>query len=709
MAIGYEGYKGYGSPEQIAKTRALIDALMTKNRPMTTGDGLVALGDGIVANVLNRRAEESEKAGMADWENTWSSLLSGGDLLGSAATSGVAGELSATSPAVASGEPIDLTGNEVFSGFIDTVREGGVTNPYALAAIAATGKAESGFSPGNVNRTWADPSESGQPGTAGGIMSWRGPRYQALAATGDLSPQGQARFFLQEDPNLIAALNNANSLEEAQSLMNNAWRFAGYDRPGGEAARRLSLANSFLPTFQGQGEVAALTPEAAIEAVAPGSGSVVPPEPQFDAGRFGDPINLAEMPLNAAQLPGALVEQRANYAPPLPPPTNVESRPVASVAEALVQPPVEVAQAGGADYFPPAPTAPSQGGRPSVAQLLAAANHPFAPKAAQGVIGALLEQEMKRNDPLVQLQLQKAQLELDQLRNPRGEIKMAGDRALRIMPDGTVEDVTPGIQGGNTGQFRFSGNSVEAQALNGLMDSGQLTADQAQQIAAGKTVTDPSTGAMIFLTPQGIVGQPANGGAPQIIAPTSPQPSSVPNDAGTLSPTSRTPDPQGQSRPGQIQLTPGKAQLPTEAQRNREATVDQAFKTITGELDRYAELVGRTGIEATPGEAKDNLNTVRQGIMLQLKELFNLGVLNGPDLSLMERMIYDPVVDISKEGGITNLPDQIWTGITGGAGKRATNSVTELKRMLENIRSSVSGASSDAKPTKQDDPLGLRN
>ena len=50
-------------------------------------------------------------------------------------------------------------------------------------------------------------------------------------------------------------------------------------------------------------------------------------------------------------------------------------------------------------------------------------------------------------------------------------------------------------QGGNqpnSGQFRFTGNSVEAQALNGLIDSGQLTPDQAQQLAAGKTVSGPN-------------------------------------------------------------------------------------------------------------------------------------------------------------------------------------------------------------------------
>lgn len=64
------------------------------------------------------------------------------------------------------------------------------------------------------------------------------------------------------------------------------------------------------------------------------------------------------------------------------------------------------------------------------------------------------------------------------------------------------------------GPFRFGGNSVEAQALNGLMDSGQLTVDQAQQLAAGKTITGPN-GEIIFMTPQGVFSRPSADGGSQ--------------------------------------------------------------------------------------------------------------------------------------------------------------------------------------------------
>lgn len=136
----------------------------------------------------------------------------------------------------------------IYSEFMGTVKSK-ITNPNALAAVASTGMRESGFSRGNAFRTWSDPSESGAAGTAGGILSWRGGRLSALQSfarkfgeEGRISPATQARFFLEENPSLIDSLNAAKSPEEAQRLMNNAWRFAGFNRAGGEAGARISLA-----------------------------------------------------------------------------------------------------------------------------------------------------------------------------------------------------------------------------------------------------------------------------------------------------------------------------------------------------------------------------------------------------------------------------------------------------------------------------------
>jgi len=151
--------------------------------------------------------------------------------------------------------PLSGDGAEIQTKFVDSLKAGGLTNPFGLAAVAAYGQHESGYSPGNVNRTWSDPSESGQPGTSGGLLSWRGDRLKNMQAAtqGAEDPvAAQAQFTLKENPALTAALQNAKSPEEANALMAKAWGFAGYDRPGGgEYAARLATTQSYANRFLG--------------------------------------------------------------------------------------------------------------------------------------------------------------------------------------------------------------------------------------------------------------------------------------------------------------------------------------------------------------------------------------------------------------------------------------------------------------------------
>jgi hypothetical protein len=151
---------------------------------------------------------------------------------------------------------------DIANRFIGTVRQAGLTNPFGLGAVAAYGQAESAFSPQNANRVWNDPSESGQAGQAGGIMSWRADRLQNLyrfaqqkgEQPGNISPETQAAFLASEDPQLLPRLQNARSADEANQIMANAWKFAGYDRPGGENARRLNMTQQFAQRFGGDGQ-----------------------------------------------------------------------------------------------------------------------------------------------------------------------------------------------------------------------------------------------------------------------------------------------------------------------------------------------------------------------------------------------------------------------------------------------------------------------
>ncbi|WP_292239634.1 phage tail tip lysozyme, partial [Mesorhizobium sp.] len=268
----FGGDTGVQTPEDLARLRAIADALARPAAPRTIGQGLNALGEAIGYRLADSKATSAERDWRKGGNDVFSALFGGGGASSPVATSESASKAVASALGGGSmGSAPDLSGNDIYNGFMDTVKSK-VTNPYGLAAVAATANAESRFNPKNAFGSWSDPSESGQAGTAGGILSWRGPRFEAMRAFagsngGDAnapSPQLQAQYFLHEDPGLIDALNAAKSPEEAQRLMNNAWKFAGYNRPGGEAARRISMANSFASRFAGSDaapvQVASLEP-----------------------------------------------------------------------------------------------------------------------------------------------------------------------------------------------------------------------------------------------------------------------------------------------------------------------------------------------------------------------------------------------------------------------------------------------------------------
>lgn len=461
---------------QDKRTRAdLLAAQILGRQPKTVAEGIGSVLGGIGVGINRWQANKGMREGRENATSQFDSILS--KITGQPSTAsgmpmpGAAGEMSASSPA-----PADVSKNgSTFSPFMDTVKAGGLTNPFGLAAVASTGRAESGWSPDNAARSWSDPSESGQAGTAGGVMSWRAERLQNLrryAASkgeqGNGSPQTQAEFFMREDPQLVAKLNNARSVEEAQSLMNNSWKFAGYNRPGGEAGRRQSYASGYLSQFQGgQGggtEVASLDPSAgmsgaaAIERQAPGSGYVDPmvstpnaqpmqppipqarPEQPFDVSRFGP-----EQPQKGGRLPmpeAAPPQQAAAELPPLPASNVAAPPPVASVPQQMAPAPQQAAA--------PPQQVPRMLQPPQMPQIqpyqidqntLKFLASPFPDEGQKAAVRAAIQQQQeqhnqrqqqaiwqyrqdyeqyqKQSSPEYQLGLDKTRLEVDALRNPR--------------------------------------------------------------------------------------------------------------------------------------------------------------------------------------------------------------------------------------------------------------------------------------------------
>jgi hypothetical protein len=139
--------------------------------------------------------------------------------------------------------------------FVGALRDGGLTNPNGLGAVAAYAQHESRYAPGNITGSWSDPSQSGQPGTSGGILSWRADRLDNMRrfTAGAADPvAAQAQFLLQENPRLTQALQNASSPDEAHRLMADAWKFAGYQNDGsGEGAARLATTRNYVGRLGG--------------------------------------------------------------------------------------------------------------------------------------------------------------------------------------------------------------------------------------------------------------------------------------------------------------------------------------------------------------------------------------------------------------------------------------------------------------------------
>lgn len=86
---------------------------------------------------------------------------------------------------------------------------------------------------------------------------------------------------------------------------------------------------------------------------------------------------------------------------------------------------------------------------------------------------------------------------------------------------------------------------------------------------------------------------------------------------------------------------------PTTDDKNALRRMTVAQKTLDKELEDYGTLIKKGGVSFLPGTAeRTQVDTSRRNIQLQMKELYNLGVLNGPDLMLMDQMLVDPAVRV---------------------------------------------------------------
>ncbi len=68
----------------------------------------------------------------------------------------------------------------------------------------------------------------------------------------------------------------------------------------------------------------------------------------------------------------------------------------------------------------------------------------------------------------------------------------------------------------------------------------------------------------------------------------------------------------------------------------------RSFQGFMKSLQDYEKTFANGGSTMWPGKRGDELSIAHRDLQMQMKELYNLGVLNGPDLDLMNQILIDP-------------------------------------------------------------------
>lgn len=410
LTYGIDTSKGE-TPESVRRKRDMIRSLLGAQRaPQNVGEGLSALGDGIVAAILDGRADKAESAGLASASSVFGTLTGGGDFPAAPATdasvvsSAPSRDTSRTGSTIDfanAGSPADLQPHQ--RALLDTIAGPESAGKYDV--IYGGGR----FSDFSDHPRKAVPIGSGP--NAGKTSSAAG-KYQFLGSTWDdqakklgltdFSPasQDKAAWNLAAesyrnatggDLDAVLRSGDTNAIAGVGKALAPIWTsLPGGIEQGTNTSRFLKAYNGYL----GQGG-----PSAALETMA-----------------AQDPVRVASLD-PAAGVFEAGAEQGLS-------PDNPGLQALARVAAsegteaAPKEPGVQIAQAlSGAPEM--AGNAPSARRQPSIPELLGGLGNEWMSPAQQKILGVMLEQQMQQEDPAYQMGLEKTRTELDLLKNPR--------------------------------------------------------------------------------------------------------------------------------------------------------------------------------------------------------------------------------------------------------------------------------------------------
>lgn len=449
------------TPQSVQRKREMAEAMMGRAlRPAKDiGEGLAAVGQALIVRKMMGDVDKGEAAGRERAQSTLKGLFGGAPS-------------DAGSPAPTAADYADTRVKTAAGDNAATIKQGLVDrglSPQVADAFVMNFQDESGLNPG-INEK--NPTVPGSRGGYG-LYQLTGPRrtaYEQFAGQRGVDPSDidtQLDFMMAElngpeasaykaiqaapDTGTAAAAIVNNFLRPAES--HRAAREARYLREGGAKPAEISVADipqpsvggrNFAPEISGA-EVASLDPSIGLtnDLVQRGpmpKGAVVPipntpaavssispqdamsPVAQRPAQRVAQAAvgqDLNAIPVAAGGSAGALTPEQAAQAGPFP---DAPTSPQAKVASA-------VAQASAPSVTPSSPTtakvANAMAG-PSLDQLMQAASDPWVMQQYGPMVETLLKQKLQQEDPANRLALEKAQLEIANLRNPRRDLVNAG-------------------------------------------------------------------------------------------------------------------------------------------------------------------------------------------------------------------------------------------------------------------------------------------
>lgn len=496
------------TPETLKRKRAMAEALSQGRMPKNVGEGLTEVGNAIAYRMALADLASGEAMGQQKASAAMSPILSafGGGAAafppapapagGSSAAAPMASEITSPNPAVAAmlkGEQVQGTAGNARA--VDRASMAGYSGdvvqnvPNSTGAIVAkklqsdfnlTPEAAAGFAgnlaheSGNFNTLQEiNPTVKGSRGGYGWAQ-WTGPRrreFESWAAQNNLdpsSPEANYGFLKTElqgnEGAVLKALQGVSDPAQAAQIVSNQFL-----RPGvPHMDSRISRTKAILEAMNSGGQTQIAS---APNAYAPEMMAAAQPQQQNVQVASLDPsIGMPQQMYVGQVNPNGSIGTAVQDAPA----QGAIRKAIGGMAGEQAPQPQQMAQ-----NIPPMPQneptsldrivgtdtplgPPQQQPQLNVGMIMQALQEPFLNEGQRSMLNGLLQQEMQKQDPAYQLQqqqaqigLQKDQLELQQMQQPKPQARVLNEAekrqlglpvtgAFQMKADGTVDQIGGG-------------------------------------------------------------------------------------------------------------------------------------------------------------------------------------------------------------------------------------------------------------------------